>query len=287
MQATYDSIKDLIEEVTLKVRSAPGDTGYTPAVEEAEEEAPDVDRDTYVEAMDQYMEDAGISEQARAEAIAQLDAHGDYSPEGFGQNIIFVIENNEETINNHVDNSITLEEGAEVHDIHQANDTNQANATGDDAIAGRDQEGQFQTGDGVQSGDGNSGTVFQGENEGQVAGGDAWAEDITGDGGINVDGDVNNSGFGTGEGDVAVAVDQSQDNSTHDSWNQTDTDNVRDSNNTSDSWNTSEEWTETNSVDANLDVSVQDSFQAKYEEEGHDGYAVEEDDYEPAHDAHD
>jgi len=269
MDEMYAWIKEMID---LRAASGPGDTDYTP------EDAPEMPEGTpedYRAGMQRYLEEAGLTDEQIEEVLDQLEAEGDYTEDGYEQNIIFVIENNEETINNHVDNSITLEEGAEVHDIHQANDTNQSNATGDDAIAGRDQDGQFQSGDGVQSGDGNTGTVFQGENEGQVAGGNAEAGDITGDGGINVGGNVSNSGFGTGEGDVAVAVDQSYDNSTHDSGNQTDVGNTDWSGNTTDSGNYSSTETSENSYTAGANVEVSDSFQLEVEEagygRGHDG----------------
>jgi hypothetical protein len=277
--AAYEAIKATM----VKISSSPGDTGYTPeeAEDEVAEEMPDVDRDAYVEGMDRYLEEAGVPEDMRAEVIAQLDANGEYDPDGYGQNIIFVIENNEETINNHVDNSIEIGEGAEVDDIHQANDTNQSNAAGDGAIAGRDQEGQFQTGDGVQVGDDNAGVVNQGDNSGQQAGWDATADDFTtGDGNFSNEGHVDNSAVAFGGGAADNQTDQSVDASTNDSFNETDSYNTADTGNTSDSFNVTDEYTETNTVDANLDAKIEDSFKIEVEEEGHghDGYGHDDDD---------
>ena len=277
----YAWIKDMM---ALELRSEPGDTGYTP------EEAPEMPEGTpedYRAAMDQYLDEAGVPEDQREEAYDQLEANGDYTADGYRQNIIFVIENNEETINNHVDNSIEIGEGAKVDDIYQANDTNQSNATGDGAIAGRDQEGQFQTGEGVQTGDGNSGVVNQGDNSGQQAGWDAEGGDFTtGDGNFDNEGTIENSAIAFGGGDADNTTDQSVDHSTNDSFNETDSYNTNDSFNETDSYNTTDEYTETNTVDANLDAKIEDSFKIEVEEEGYGHDHHDDDHYEPAHDVH-
>ncbi len=281
MEAALVYIQDSLASM---VRSGPGDSGYTP---EELPEPPDVAPEDYRAAMDQYLDDAGVPEEERGDIYDQLDEQGDYSADGYRQNLVFVIENHSDTINNHVDNSISIEEGAEVHDIHQANDTNQASATGDGAIAGDEQYGQFQTGDGVQVGDGNSGVVNQGDNSGQQAGWDAEGGDFTtGDGNFDNEGTIENSAVAFGGGSADNQTDQSENWSTNDSYNRENTDNYNDSGNTTDSYNTTDEYTETNTVDANLDVTVEDSFQVNQEGGyGHDDpYEHDEPEYDDVHD---
>jgi hypothetical protein len=279
---TQDELQQLFHDFIA--RYAGGDAPTEEEIEEAfgDDVLADVGRDEYVPALDAAMDAAGVPADLREPLYEELDGEGNYDAAGLRDNFRAAFQNEE--ITNAIDNSITVEGGGggyddhgydndpDVHDITQHNTDNQANASGDGAIAGRDQWGQFQTGDGAQSGDYNDGVVFQGENEGQVAGGNADAGDITGDGGINVGGHVDNSGFGTGSGNVTVNVDQSEDHSVHDSENQ---ENVG---NTDNSWNQDNvdntdvvsEHSYDESLEANL--TVEDSFTADYKVEDHDDH---------------
>ena len=283
----YAWIKDMM---ALELRSEPGDTGYP---EEAPE-MPEVSPEEYREGMQRYLEEAGLTDEQIEQVLDQLEAEGAYDADGYHQNIVFVIENNEETINNHVDNSIEIGEGAHVDDIYQENDTNQSTASGDGAVAGRDQDGQFQTGDGVQTGEGNSGVVNQGDNSGQQAGGSASGGDFTtGDGNFDNEGYLDNSAVAFGGGDATNETDQSENASVNDSYNQDNVGNTEWSGNTSDSYNYDSTTTHEESYNADLDVKVEDSFKVELEGEGygqgHQGYDHEEvepyrpevDDYKP------
>ncbi len=268
-QAFYDWIRDM-----MAYEADPEAYDEAPAPPEGSPE-------DYRAGMEQYLEDAGLTEDQIQQVLDQLDEQGDYSADGYEQNIIFVIENHDTTINNTADNSISIEEGAEVHDIHQANDTNQTSATGDGAIAGDEQHGQFQTGDGTQVGDGNSGVVSQGDNSGQQAGGSAHGGDFTtGDGNFDNSGDIANSGVAFGGGSAWNETDQSTDGSTNNSFNQNDVANTNDSYNVNDSGNYDATTTHESTYNAEANVELQDSFQVNVDNTGygtgHDGYEADE-----------
>jgi len=229
-----------------------------------------IDRATYEEAMEMVLDEYEVDPEIRQPVYDHLDAEGEYTPEGLQENLRVLLENDD--ITNQIDNALTIEHGAEVHyaDITQENDTNVANATGDGAIAGRDQWGQFQTGDGTQVGDHNEGVVNQGDNSGQQAGDYASADDITtGDGNFNNEGEINDSAIAFGDG--AYATNQADDvynASVNDSYNEDNVGNTTDSYNEDNVGNTSYETEHT--VDANLhaDVDVDHSYNS--DEDGHD-----------------
>ncbi len=228
-----------------------------------------IGRDEYQQAMDIVFDHYDVPEPAREQTYEQLDAEGDYSPQGIQNNLEYVLANDDVT--NQIDNSLTIEHGAEVHyaDVTQENETNVANATGDDSIGGRDQWGQFQTGDGVQVGDDNDGVVNQGDNSGQQAGDDAYADDITtGDGNFNNEGDINDSAVAFGGGSAYNEADDVVDHSVNDSYDTEDSYNTDYSGNVTDSGNA--EYTETVDIDESLhaDVDVDHSFNS--DDDGHD-----------------
>ena len=276
---------DEIKRVIAASFSAPADD-YTEIVEETAnpEVYEDVDRDTYIEAMEEVFNEYDVPQPMREQVYEQLDAQGEYTPEGYIQNLTVVINDND--IHNAIDNSLTVEHGAEVHgDITQQNDTNVANASGEGAIAGRDQEGQFQTGDGVQVGDDNSGVVNQGDNSGQQAGYEAHADDITtGDGNFNNEGQIDDSAIAFGGGAADNTANELDDHSTNDSFNTEHSYNEEGSYNTQDSYNTEETYTETATVDANLDADVDHSFNSdddyKDVDDSHNVHEAEEVGYE-------
>ncbi|MDH3678964.1 MAG: hypothetical protein OEV40_03330, partial [Acidimicrobiia bacterium] len=221
----------------------------------------------------------------REQVYEQLDAQGEYTPEGYIENLTVVINDND--IHNEIDNSLTVEHGAEVHgDIHQANTTNVANATGEDSIAGRDQEGQFQTGDGVQVGDHNEGVVNQGDNSGQQAGYEAHADDITtGDGNFNNEGWIDDSAIAFGDGaDATNQADDVVDHSTNYSGNTEESYNTEYSGNVTDSDNYTSSEEASLTVDAHLDADVSESYNTDDDhhdvDESYNEYETEEVGYE-------
>ncbi len=220
----------------------------------------DVDRDTYHDAMEMVFDEYGVPEEMREQVYEQLDAEGAYNPAGYIENLTIVVEDND--ITNHIDNSVEVGDGASIHGgITQQNETNVSTADGEGAIAGRDQDGQFQTGDGVQVGDENSGVVNQGDNSGQQAGNDATADDITsGDGNLVNDGSLSENAIAFGGGDATNQADDVDDYSTNDSFNTNDSYNDEYSGNTSDSFNHTASEDVSHTVDATIDATATDSF---------------------------
>ena len=278
--ATQEELQAMLQQLFERFAAE----GEAPTAEEIEEALGSdvlaaIGRDAYVPALDGAMDAAGVPADARGDVYDQLDG-GDYSPDDIRDNIRFLFE--QEEITNSIENGITIEgggggydehgydAGTQVHDINQHNTDNQANASGDGAIAGRDQWGQFQTGDGVQTGDYNSGVVNQGDNSGQQAGGTATGGDFTtGDGNFDNSGTINNSAIAFGGGSAENSTDQSLDASTNDSFND---ENVG---NTNDSWNQDNvgntdivtENTYEENLEANL--TVDDSFKVDVHEDGY------------------
>jgi hypothetical protein len=252
----------------LRTTSEPGN--YTEELPEVVDTdyLEEVDRDTYHEAMEMVFDQYDVPEEMREQVYQQLDAEGEYTPAGYIKNLTVIVE--DEDIYNDIDNSLTVEHGAEVHgDITQQNTTNVANATGEDSIAGRDQEGQFQTGDGVQVGDYNDGVVNQGDNSGQQAGDYATADDITtGDGNFNNEGTIEDSAIAFGGGAANNTANDVYDASTNDSFNEDNVGNVNDSFNEDNVGNTTVETTHT--VDENIheDIDVTGSYNE--DNDGHD-----------------
>ncbi len=269
---TTDAVADVVDTEALE--------GVTP--------------DDYRSALEIVFNDYGVPEDVRQQVYDQLDAEGQYGAEGYTQNLTIVI--NDEDVNNYIDNSLTVEHGAEVHgDISQENETNVANATGDDSVAGRDQDGQFQTGDGVQVGDDNDGVVNQGDNSGQQAGDYAEADDITtGDGNFNNEGWVDDSAVAFGGGSADNQADDVYDESINDSFDTENSGNVDHSGNVTDSGNYESTYEATATAEEYVDVDVDASFNSdddykdvdnshnEYEVEA--GYEHEEPTYEDMHD---
>ena len=276
---TQAELQAMLEELLQRFASE----GEAPTAEEIEEVLgddvlADVGRDQYVPALEGAMEAVGVPEDAYASVHEQLDGEGNYDPAGLRDNIQFLFESEE--ITNSIDNSIEVEGGAgggyddhgagtHVDDITQHNTDNQANASGDGAIAGRDQWGQFQTGEGAQTGDYNSGVVNQGDNSGQQAGGTATGGDFTtGDGNFDNEGHIGNSAIAFGGGDATNATDQSYDGSVNDSYNDDNVGNVNDSYNQDNVGNTEYTTETTYEENLNADLHVDDSFKVEVE----DGY---------------
>jgi len=268
-----EALKAKIEEVLRSLSS--GDTPSSEEIEEAlgSDVLADIGRDGYVPALDGALEATGVPAEMREPVYEHLDGEGGYDAAGLTENLKFLFENEE--ITNTIDNSIEVEGGAGgydeggtyVDDITQHNDDNVANATGDDAIAGRDQWGQFQTGDGVQVGDYNSGVVNQGDNSGQQAGGNATADDFTtGDGNFSNEGHIGNSAIAFGGGSAENTTDQSYNESVNDSYNQDNVGNVDDSYNQDNVGNTDIVTEHSYEENLNADLHVDDSFKVKVEE---------------------
>ncbi len=266
-----------IDEWIRGIRATETGTYSEAAPEVIEEDyLADVDRDTYHDAMEMVFEQYDVPEPMREQVYEQLDAEGAYNPAGYIENLTIVVEDND--ISNHIDNSVEVGDYAEVHGgITQENETNVSTAAGDGAIAGRDQEGQFQTGDGVQVGDENSGLVNQGDNSGQQAGGNAMADDVTsGDGNFVNEGEVSENAIAFGGGSADNQADDVEDYSTNDSGNTSDSYNTDGSLNTSDSYNTDESYTSSETIDATIDANATESFnQDNDEHDVDDSYNVD------------
>ena len=194
------------------------------------------------EVLEQAMKELGYDEATQQSVLdaAHQSPAGQYPVEDGGYSLDHLATIFAEGIN------ITLEEGdyinvdnsqyisGDVHgSVYNENITDIVNADDGAVVAGGDQHGQFQTGDGVQTGD-NYGLVNQGDNSGQQAGGDAYADNVTsGDGNTvasgsaiigneNVQADyIQASEFG--KGDQAINEDsyntQSLTETTNDSYN--------------------------------------------------------------------
>ncbi len=258
VEEIFTQIKSYIDQsrVQAQATSAPAE-GYeevTPPVLE------DVAPEDYRAAMEMVFDEYEVPEEMRQGVYDQLDANADYSPGGYIENLTIVLEDNDVT--NHIDNSIEVGDYAEVHGgIHQANETNVATASGDGAVAADSIEGDTQTGDGIQAGDGSDVQAVGGDNSGQVAGMNATAEDITtGDGNFNNEGEINDSSIAFGGGDSSAEANDTVDYSTNDTGNTSDSFNESDSYNTDGSYNTDESYTESTTVDAHLDVDTTESF---------------------------
>ncbi len=270
--------QEIAERIQAYIQSKVG--AYSEGALEVETDyLEEVERDDYMEALDQVMDTYEVPAEMREGVYEQLDAEGDYSEAGFIKHLEVVINDEDVStvVENNIDNGVTVEHGAEVHgDVYQASETNVATASGDGAIAGGDQDGQFQTGDGVQSND-NSGVVNQGDNSGQQAGWDTTAEDITtGDGNFNNEGTINDSAIAFGEGDATNEANDVYDASTNDSYNTEDSLNTNDSFDTEGSFNHEATATTTTDVDAHLDADVHDSFNSDDDYKDIDHTEVEE-----------
>ena len=283
--ATTQEVKTMLDELLQKVLGSDAPTADALSEAVDTEYLEQIDRATYEEAMEMVLDEYEVDPEIRQPVYDHLDAEGEYTPEGLQENLRVLLENDD--ITNQIDNALTIEHGAEVHyaDITQENDTNVANATGDGAIAGRDQWGQFQTGDGTQVGDHNEGVVNQGDNSGQQAGYEAHADDITtGDGNFNNEGQIDDSAIAFGGGAADNTANELDDHSTNDSFNTEHSYNEEGSYNTQDSYNTEETYTETATVDANLDADVDHSFNSdddyKDVDDSHNVHEAEEVGYE-------
>ncbi len=271
-----------------------GTEGEAPSAEAIEEALgsdvlADIGRDEYVAALDGAMDTYDVPAEVRPDIYDELDSGG-YSEGELRDHFRALFQN--EAVTNAVDNSITVEGGGggyddhgygtEVHDITQHNVTNQATASGDGAIAGDVQEGQFQTGEGVQVGDYNSGVVNQGDNSGQQAGGSATGGDFTtGDGNFDNSGHIGNSAIAFGGGSAENRTDQSYDGSINDSYNDDNVGNINDSYNEDNVGNTDivTEHSHEENLEANL--TVDDSFKADID--GYDDHDHDHHDYELDH----
>ncbi len=256
--------EELAAEIDRLFRSVLG--GDAPATEVVEAAGTDyldgIGRDEYHDAMEMVMEQYDVPEPMREPVYEQLDAEGTYTPEGLRQNIELVLQ--DEDITNTVQNSLEVSDYAEVHyGIDQQNETNVATADGDGSIAGRDQNGQFQTGDGTQVGDWNNGVVNQGDNSGQQAGNDATADDITsGDGNFVNDeyGTVSENAIAFGGGDATNTANDVWDESVNDSYNEDNVGNVTDSYNEDNVGNSSYEAEHSAEASLHADVDVTGSY---------------------------
>jgi len=201
IDATAQEIREIIEQLISnndELASISSEATAVQVNETVEVDAlEDVDLETYQAALDQVLADYGVTEVSRADAVDQLEAADDYSAAGLMDHLSTVV--SDSTVHTAIDNS--LHTTGEVHgNIHQANQDNLANATAEDAIAGRDQHGNFQTGDGQQVDGSNDGVMNQGDNSGQQAGYDAYADNITtGDGNM-----VGSTGATVGHGNVSA-----------------------------------------------------------------------------------
>jgi len=260
--------KELIDEINRIFAEMGGEGDYTEALAEvaADEYTDGEPSEDLRTALEVVLTDQGVDPETRQQVLDSLDETE--SPEDFT-----VIINQ-----TYVDNSLDIGDGAEIHGgVTQANDTNTSNANAEGAIAGRDQGGQFQTGDGVQVGDGNDGVVNQGDNSGQIAGDNAWAEDINSGENIltNEHGTVDGA-IAFGEGSYATDADtHTEDYSTNDSFNSENVGNTDGSLNTDGSYNVTESHSEDVDIDAHLKVDVDsdyDGYDKGYEEPKADDY---------------
>lgn len=282
---TQDELQAMFEAL-LRQFGAEGEAPTTEEIEEAlgSDVLADVGREEYVAALDGAMDAVDVPADARPDIYDDLDSGG-YGEAELRDHFRALLEREEVT--NAVDNSINVEgggggyddhgAGTEIHDITQHNVTNQATASGDGAIAGDEQEGQFQTGDGVQVGDYNAGVVNQGDNSGQQAGETATGGDFTtGDGNFDNSGQIDNSAIAFGGGSAENSTDQSYDGSVNDSYNDENVGNTNDSYNQDNVGNTDivTEHSYEENLEANL--TVDDSFKVDVEE----GYEHDDHDYE-------
>jgi len=278
-------MEEEIKELTLKIQSLLGIEDPAERAEEIEKVLTDevieeVGYDGYREAVDAAMAGAGYPKDEEAEEAAYpepKDDEGEYTPEGLRDHLALIANDTD------VDNSLEVGDYSEVHyGIDQHNVTNTANANAEGAIAGANQDGQFQTGDGVQVGAYNEGVVNQGDNSGQIAGNDAWAEDInSGENILTNEGGYVEGAIAFGDGAKADDADvESFDGSTNDSYNQHDVGNTRESYNDDNVGNT--DISHEHTVDANLHADVDvDSPYYEEKEYGHDDHG---DDHEHADD---
>jgi len=237
IESAAQELRELIEQLLESSGdlSATAPTGATEISGQVGADAVDpaalegMDFETYKSALEQVLDDYGVSEEAQADIFDQLEAADDYSPDGLMSHLTIVV--SDTSVNTTIDNSI--HNTGEVHgSIVQENETNLSNATGEGAIAGRDQYGNFQSGDGQQIDGDNYGVTNQGDNSGQQAGGSATADNVTtgdanmvgstgatvGDGNSSLDGaylKAEDSALNIGPGS-ADYVDTDTDNSTYD-----------------------------------------------------------------------
>ncbi len=261
LTAMIEQILSTVRGGDVTVADAVADTIPTEALE-------GVSRDQYVEAMDKVMETYDVPAELHDVYQEPLDAGGDYSPEGLKSNIEFLLENND--VVNAIDNSIQTGDYAEVHyGIDQHNDTNAATASGAGAVAADEVWGDTQTGDGVQAGDYSSVQAVGGDNSGQVAGGNATAQDITsGDGNFSNEGHINDSSIAFGGGDSSTQANDVYDESVNDSYNETNVGNTDGSYNEENVGNISHE--AEHSIDATLEATVDTTGSFNTDDDGHD-----------------
>ena len=224
----------------------------------------------YTAALTAAMEEAGVPAEtqeaiatATAEATATATAEGgtytlDDIAKLLSENVQVVYEDND-YITNNIDQSLDIH--GEVHgDVYQANESNVANATAEGAVAGTDVSGvQTQTGDGIQVGGDNTGVANQGDNSGQQAGGDAYADNVTtgdgnqvasdystvGEGNISADGAyIDDSAVAFGAGDATDTT--NEDYSVTDTY----TEDIKDS------FNVDSDYTDNDTVDIDSHISV-------------------------------
>jgi len=269
----YKDVATYLDELVHRIMGSDYDGDYAAAVDEyADPEYLDtVDPAEYEDGLKKVLEHWQVPADAAAPVYDDAEA-GDYTVEDLKRNISLLLEN--EDIKTHIDNSANVGDYAHVHGgVDQYNETNVANATGDQAIAGQEQWGQFQTGDGVQVGDYNQGVVNQGDNSGQQAGHTAHADDITtGDGNFNNEGTIEDSAVAFGGGSAYNQADDVYDASINDSFNTTDSGNVTDSYDTENSGNTTVETSHDVDIDAHLDVDVVESFNEDNDDVHDDSY---------------
>jgi len=256
-----------------------------------------VDAETYQAALDQVLADYGIDSEARAGIYDQLEVADDYSPEGLMQHLTIVV--SDTSVNTTIDNSI--HNTGTVHgNIVQDNETNLSNATGEGAIAGRDQHGNFQTGDGQQVDGDNDGVMNQGDNSGQQAGGSTYADNVTtgdhnmvgsdnatvGHGNVSADGayiDAEDSAVNLGGG-TATYDSEYTDNSVSDDHSSVDSHADASTNIDIDgSGNSSSKVEDNDPVNTDIDINIGDDYD-KYEEhydKPEDSYDKPEDPYTP------
>ena len=271
--------KELIEEINRIFAEMGGEGDYTEALAEvaADEYTDGEPSEDLRTALEVVLTEQGVDEETRRQVLDALDETE--SPEEFT-----VVINQ-----TYVDNSLDIGDGAEIHGgITQANDTNTSNATGDGAIAGRDQEGQFQTGENnTQVGHGNEGVVGVEENSGVIAGNDASTGAVNSGENIltNEDGHVAGA-FAFGEGAEATDADtHTEDYSINDSENVENAYNVDGSENATDSYN--ETYTDESSltVDAHIKVDADsdyDGYDTGYEDPKVPEYGHDDHDYHPS-----
>jgi len=179
VEVAAEQIREMIAKISGSTPTGAPATDPEPAPEPYAE-LEEMDYETYAEALDQVLSELNVPEEARQGAQDQLEAGDDYSPEGLMSHLADTV--NDSSVSTHIEDS--FHNTGTVHgNIHQVNETNVANATAEDSIAGRDQHGNFQSGDGQQIDGSNYGVANQGDNSGQQAGGYAEADNITtGDG---------------------------------------------------------------------------------------------------------